>query len=620
MRQKRALYLAASGQCEGCGTHLQGSWHADHVIPYSMGGSTSISNGQALCPRCNLQKSDNVMHDTFNTEHFGPCPHPSPLKWQKEALQEFKQVGNNFLADATPGCGKTAFAAYLFRQFFGETWEQIIIVTNGKPRQEGWIEDLGAFGINLMPNWAGRYSKPTMKGYHGSVITYAIMPGNEMQLQALCQKPTLVVFDEIHHLGDSMSWGDAARAAFNQRSVQTVGLTGTPFRSDGNPIPFVDYQRDEDGKMRSVGHVGYSYGDALKDGVLRYVNLPTYGGEIEWEDNDGHHKADLEEEISEHLQGNRLRAAILQKKWLLPSIKSADERLSQTRGTTAPSAAGLIVAKDQRHAQEIASWMRKDPQFNEDPAVIVSDGDNATSSIKAFREGSKRWVIAVKMISEGVNIPRLRVGVYASNVTAPLFLNQVVGRVLRGSDGYAWFWFPADPRITEVLEEIREMRDHVIEAEEDIEPTNDGGPVGELPFFDAIDAQPQQSRTYGPLFDEIKYMDEEQVAELPGEILAAYIKTHGRLPQSTPKQEGIGKTKWAEEQELRKTCQRKVVRVAKIKHRELYICGGSSKGKAIAKTHAWANKRAHITSTDTATTKQLRDKAGVLQSYIDTHS
>ena len=40
-------------------------------------------------------------------------------------------------------------------------------------------------------------------------------------------------------------------------------------------------------------------------------------------------------------------------------------------------------------------------------------------------------MVAVRMVSEGVDVPRLAVGVYATTTTTPLFFAQAVGRFVR---------------------------------------------------------------------------------------------------------------------------------------------------------------------------------------------
>ena len=60
-----------------------------------------------------------------------------------------------------------------------------------------------------------------------------------------------MVLDEVHHAGDSLSWGESVREAFAP-ATRRLALTGTPFRTDVNPIPFVSYAPGADGVPRSV--------------------------------------------------------------------------------------------------------------------------------------------------------------------------------------------------------------------------------------------------------------------------------------------------------------------------------------------------------------------------------
>jgi hypothetical protein len=55
--QKRKLYFNAGGRCCICRARLEQDWHADHIEPWIRGGETTVENGQALCPTCNLQKN-----------------------------------------------------------------------------------------------------------------------------------------------------------------------------------------------------------------------------------------------------------------------------------------------------------------------------------------------------------------------------------------------------------------------------------------------------------------------------------------------------------------------------------------------------------------------------------
>src|SRR5690349_12574332 len=91
----------------------------------------------------------------------------------------------------------------------------------------------------------------TSSDFRGAVLTYAqVGAAPAVHRRRTLARRTLVVLDEIHHAGDSRSWGDGVRSAF-EPAVRRLMLTGTPFRSDENPIPFVTYERGADGLLRS---------------------------------------------------------------------------------------------------------------------------------------------------------------------------------------------------------------------------------------------------------------------------------------------------------------------------------------------------------------------------------
>lgn len=59
--QRIDIFFANGKRCQICNCTLTWrNWHADHIIPYSKGGKTEVSNGQALCPECNRKKSNRL--------------------------------------------------------------------------------------------------------------------------------------------------------------------------------------------------------------------------------------------------------------------------------------------------------------------------------------------------------------------------------------------------------------------------------------------------------------------------------------------------------------------------------------------------------------------------------
>jgi hypothetical protein len=156
-------------------------------------------------------------------------------------------------------------------------------------------------------------------------------------------------------------------------------------------------------------------------------------------------------------------------------LRDADAKLSQVREESHPDAGGLVVAADQEHARAIAARLAR--VAAEEPEVVMSDEPEASARIAAFRASRRRWLVSVLMVSEGVDIPRLRVGVYATAVRTELFFRQVVGRLIRRTPEPAsqmsYLLLPADTGLKQLAVKIEEERRHAL----DLEPREDDGPI-----------------------------------------------------------------------------------------------------------------------------------------------
>ena len=123
-----------------------------------------------------------------------------------------------------------------------------------------WADAAAKVGLRLDPGLGGS-RRGRSRQYQGQAVTYAGVAAATHAYEArTVSARTLVIFDEIHHAGDALSWGEAAAQAF-ALATRRLGLTGTPFRSDATPIPFVRYAEDADGTRRSVAD--YTYGLSL---------------------------------------------------------------------------------------------------------------------------------------------------------------------------------------------------------------------------------------------------------------------------------------------------------------------------------------------------------------------
>ena len=171
---------------------------------------------------------------------------------------------------------------------------------------------------------------------------------------------------------------------------------------------------------------------------------------MEWAAPDGSiHSATFDDRLNAERASQRLRTALsLDGEWLPSVLRAAHGRLTEVRREQ-PNAGGLVIATDQEHARGIAELLRT--RFGTTARVVTSDDPTASAGIAAFAAGSDPWLVAVRMVSEGVDIPRLRVGVFATTTTTELFFRQAVGRLVRWTRGVrrqrAWLFIPDDPRL-----------------------------------------------------------------------------------------------------------------------------------------------------------------------------
>ena len=242
--------------------------------------------------------------------------------------------GENFLAVATPGAGKTTFALRIAAELLADgTIDAVTVVTPTEHLKTQWSKAAGLVGIQLDDAFRNA-DVHSSHDFHGAVVTYAqVGMAPAIHRRRTMTRRTLVILDEIHHAGDSRSWGDGVKAAF-EPAVRRLMLTGTPFRSDDNPIPFVDYERGGDGLLRSRSDSSYGYADALADGVVRPVIFLAYSGETRWRTSAGDElAARLGEPMTQDLIAQAWRTALDPSgDWMPQVLRAADARLQVLAG------------------------------------------------------------------------------------------------------------------------------------------------------------------------------------------------------------------------------------------------------------------------------------------------
>lgn len=460
-RQKQLLYTEAKGLCMVCGIQLDKGWHADHVVPYSKNGMTELENGQALCPKCN-QKKYNKMNNYKQLEL---------RKWQKEfislPIKSYDTGGKCFLLHAGVGSGKT-IAAVCAAKYFIDRGFNVLIISPSTNVKNKWSIEFNNYSFNIFQDYKFNYNYKIKKYIHGISTTFQTIsyrtPENEISYNLnfllennIVDNKTLLILDEVHHLGENQAWGGDIQK-LGEKCGYVISLTGTPYRSDDNKIPFASYESiiESDSYKLKVDY-SYSYGNSVKDKVCCPISFRSFDV----------HAYGCQGMLMKNVLHTKIfnSALIIESGFVYEMYKKADELLNELREIK-PDAAGLIVCNNQKEARELHE---KIPN-----SVLVISDENNGSEIEEFIKSNAKWIISVQMISEGVDIPRLRVLVYAINITTPLFFTQVAGRIVRnrndddlGTIDHGFFFYPNYEPLVNNAKQIETEIAHIVKEQED---------------------------------------------------------------------------------------------------------------------------------------------------------
>ncbi len=527
-------------------------------------------------------------------------------------MEQFTGSGVDFLTVATPGAGKTTFAlAAALSDLAADPRRRVVVVAPTAHLKLQWTQAAAGYGLHLDPEWSSAAGGlPT--DMHGVVTTYQQVATSATALAPLA-RGAFAVFDEIHHAGDDRAWGDSLQAAF-EGAGRRLSLSGTPFRSDTNAIPFVRYEGDE-----AEPDFEYGYGDALAEGrVVRPVFFPRTDGRMEWTAADGTvRSATFADKLDATLSSQRLRTALsLHGEWLPTVLDAAHDRLVTLRRDQ-PDAGGLVIASDQEHARGIAALLRD--RLRVRVAVATSEDPDASSHIARFAAGDDPWLVAVRMVSEGVDIPRLRVGVYATTTTTELFFRQAVGRFVRWRPGLArqqaYVFLPDDVRLRRHAVQIAEQRRHSLkrrqthtnELDEPIPEQQAPEERDQLSLFAAISATPLGLPDDGPAASSFDDVPPDPEADEDG-TLAIPLAPPPPLPGHDPDADDAGGapplTRQAHKRRLRSANTAKVRSLARLT------------GLDHQKINLELNRRAGIRTINQATVEQLERRLQAADDWL----
>lgn len=457
----------------------------------------------------------------------------SPRAWQNRFIAKYHaHTGADFLCVACPGAGKTHASTFVAADLLRDgIIERILIVVPNFTLRAQWANTFKMHGIlidsgtmndkidkRLAHEWRGEIATKDGKPVQGWAITYSSLAANPTYHRILnSRKRTLVILDEVHHLGDEGAWGKAAEDALSV-CERRLSLSGTPFRSDKARIPFAAYYpsghekagwvrfTDDDRLGPFPAGFDYSYGVALseKPSPVRPAVFEMYDSDVSWFDAKDFKDRTVrlsQDKLAKNLRRKADRMVLDPAgQWLEAALRAADARLASVRAEGDPGAKGLVVCLDTDHAHAAAQVLARVTGVPEVPVAASKDSNGLDSSerargvIKAFGESRDRWLVAVAMVSEGVDIPQLRVGVYATNKRTELFFRQVLGRFVRvredlpeDVDQTAYMFVPKGEGIEALAGAVtREIGDGVmawLDADDDSEPKKGGEGGGQGSLF-----------------------------------------------------------------------------------------------------------------------------------------
>jgi superfamily II DNA or RNA helicase len=408
------------------------------------------------------------------------CSMPGPLArgtpttlraWQRRALERLSDWHEGpFLISAAPGAGKTRPALELARELLGRSVvKRVVVLCPTTPLTRQWATAAAVLGVQLQPDASG----PTPpQDFHGVAVTYARVATDPAAWAARVASDTLVIVDEAHHLGEDLAWGTGFQRAF-AAAPRWLLLSGTPFRSDATPIPGVRY--DDDGVV--VPDVAYTYAEAVADGICRPVAFVTFDGTLSWRSGDDVIESSFETVLTAREASRRYRTAISTElpEGLPRILREANAKLGALRAGGHRDAGGLAVAADSSHARQIAKLLGE--VTGRAPLVVLHTEANAARKLQDFGGSREPWIVAVNMVSEGVDIPRLRVGVYASAAKTPLIFRQIVGRFVRTIPGTqpepSWVYLPAEQTLRTHASEVESELRHALRRDDPEDGSDD---------------------------------------------------------------------------------------------------------------------------------------------------
>jgi superfamily II DNA or RNA helicase len=437
-REKAALFLAADGQCQctgcgacgpdGCGAELGPGWHADHVQPRVRGGETDVINGQALCPPCNLWKGDRVHYkDTFK-------PRPFQREVIQSVLDGMASGRRTTVVLASPGSGKTlayqAAATFAYREGLADLVAVFVPrIALAQQCETSWMNRRGDgsnIGDHLLFDARSRLgmirhvpNRPplTVPGETGVgyAATYSALVSNPPIFDSWTRKHQrrfLLIADEAQFCGASNDdRGEGTRAGalitdLHDLAAHTLLLTGTPYRSDNQPLILAEYDDpDETGKRQLQYHARADYRDGIAEGYLRRFEAKMHDARVRWKQVDN---TTIEYDLS---ASSADLADVLRKPEMWQSIANEVVAAVREKQNICPEYLGLISCMEMQDAKRVYDYLTEPGRH---PGLRVlkattDDGPGAEQALKEFRHKGGDILVTVRKAFIGYDCPEITV-------------------------------------------------------------------------------------------------------------------------------------------------------------------------------------------------------------------
>ena len=484
--ERRAIFVRADGRCSNCGGALGHDYHNAHLAAWSNGGATNIDNVEAQCMNCNLLNGATDLDDVgFHLR-----------AWQADALPIIlERIWRTGVAtvNAAPGAGKTYFALSVFAALAKAGFaERLIVVSPNRGIVDQWKRSAGTLRIHLDDQPRDGYLEhPTTQG---AIVTYQGLQGaadpHRVRINAV---PTMVAFDEVHHIGENKSWGEAVARMVGDVANGTVyptavlNMTGTLFRSGRDKrISTVSYRSvvNDEGVEKLEAQADWSISSAeLIGDELRPPDLYIYKSRAEL--------MDLREEkvitgdlgdLDKQQRSVVLRGLDRQPEWLRGFAGEAVRLLNnQLHAIDEQAPLKLLWCATDQTAARLAADAINDIAGRDFARLVVSDEPDAVATLRrAAAEPRSCAIVQVKMAAEGFDCPEVATIAYASNVAADLSIAQTMARAMRITRAErairrllpAQILIPDNPGLRQVFASVLATLPRLI----DLDGTQDGQP------------------------------------------------------------------------------------------------------------------------------------------------